>query len=268
MLRPAVYPVLAFALALLMFRVITGPDSAVANASDDVSIPSNSQVADPVPPVTTSTPAAPTTTVTSTTTSTTTTTTTTTTTIPETTTTTETTIPVNPQALSIAEGTHGLASARNVHVYRVEVEAATGFDPEEVARFVDETLFDDRSWTADGAVSFFRTDGDVPENGSRIIFASPDTVDFLCHPLDTAGYFSCRNGQNVVLNAERWVNAVPDWATSLTEYRQYLVNHEVGHALGQGHVDCPRPGFPAPVMMQQSKTIGECAPNSWPFPDA
>ncbi len=262
------YPVLAFGLALLMIRVITGTDSSVANAADEVSIPLTSQVQSAVPSVT-STPIAPATTST-TVTSTTTSTTTTTTTIPETTTTTSTTttIPVDPQTIFIADGTNGDALARNVHVYRVEVEAATGLDPEEVARFVDETLFDERSWTADGDLNFYRTDGNVPSNGSHIIFASPDTVDFLCHPLDTDGYFSCRNGQNVVLNAERWANAVPNWATSLTEYRQYLVNHEVGHALGQGHVDCLRPGALAPVMMQQSKSIGACLPNSWPFPDS
>ena len=58
-----------------------------------------------------------------------------------------------------------------------------------------------------------------------------------------------------------------NWDTSLVAYRQYLVNHEVGHAIGMGHQDCPGIGQLAPVMMQQSKTIGECAPNSWPFPN-
>ena len=189
-----------------------------------------------------------------------------TTTVPPTTAPPTTVIPVDPQTIFVAAGSSGSAPGAGVRTYRVEVEAATGFDPAEVAAFVDNVLADSRSWSANGSAAVGRTDGPLPAGGFRIIFASPDTVDVLCHPLNTNGYFSCRNGENVVLNAERWTNAVDNWQTSLTEYRQYLVNHEVGHALGFGHRDCPGPGQLAPVMMQQSKTIGACEPNSWPFP--
>ena len=223
--------------------------------------PTTSEAAAPPPPSSSTTTTAPETTTTTTTTSTTTTTTSTSTTS------TTTTVPVDPGTIFIAEGSSGSAPGPGVRTYRVEVEAATGFDPAEVAEFVDSVLADPRSWPANGGPGLGRTDGAVPANGFHIIFASPDKVDFLCHPLDTDGYFSCRNGQNVVLNADRWLNAVDDWETSLTEYRQYLINHEVGHALGFGHVECPGPGQLAPVMMQQTITIGECAPNSWPFPE-
>ena len=47
-------------------------------------------------------------------------------------------------------------------------------------------------------------------------------------------------------------------------HRSYLVNHEVGHYLGQGHVGCPQPGNKAPVMMQQSIDLGGCVRNAWP----
>lgn len=59
---------------------------------------------------------------------------------------------------------------------------------------------------------------------------------------------------------------------TLDDYRVYLVNHEVGHALGYGHVQqCPTylKGNPGPVMMQMSRGldwISPCKPNSWPLP--
>jgi hypothetical protein len=68
-------------------------------------------------------------------------------------------------------------------------------------------------------------------------------VDRLCYPLDTVGELSCRSGSRVILNAKRWVNAVPWYRGHLDEYRAYLV-HEVGHRLGHGH-SCPAPGAPA-----------------------
>jgi len=69
-----------------------------------------------------------------------------------------------------------------------------------------------------------------------------------------------------VLNLARWVTGAPSYAGRLTEYRQYLVNHEVGHTLGRGHERCPGPGRPAPVMLQQTKGLAGCARNTWPYP--
>lgn len=46
-----------------------------------------------------------------------------------------------------------------------------------------------------------------------------------------------------------------------------VVNHEVGHFLGNGHAVCPRKGALAPVMARQSFGLEGCVADAWPYPD-
>ena len=96
--------------------------------------------------------------------------------------------------------------------------------------------------------------------------ATPATTDRLCAPLNTRGELSCRNGGVVALNAVRWQLGSLAYDGGLRGYRRYVVNHEVGHALGNGHAACPGPGQPAPVMLQQTVRLDGCVPNAWPYP--
>ena len=149
---------------------------------------------------------------------------------------------------------------------RVEVEEGLDIDDQAFAGFVMETLNDPRSWGGDGSVRFSRTDG---EADIRVVLATPATVDSMCAPLATNGKWSCGRYGHAALNADRWVFGADAWADgggSITEYRQYLVNHEVGHLLGHPHEQCPVVGEPAPVMVQQSISLQGCEPNGWPFP--
>jgi hypothetical protein len=145
--------------------------------------------------------------------------------------------------------------------YRVEVERGLPLDGAEVAAEVHQVLTDRRGWQPIEGVAFSRTTGSAD---FRLIVASPALTDRLCLPLDTVGQLSCRNGDMVVLNARRWATAVPWYAGRMADYRAYLVNHEVGHRLGHGHKNCPSPGAPAPVMVQQSKSLYGCKANPWP----
>jgi hypothetical protein len=145
--------------------------------------------------------------------------------------------------------------------YRLEIEAGLPLDGPAIAAQVQRTLTDPRGWEPIEHVAFTRTGGPA---SFELILASPTLVDKLCYPLDTVGELSCRNGNKVILNARRWATAVPWYAGHLDDYRAYLVNHEVGHRLGHGHKTCPSPGAPAPVMVQQSKSLYGCRANPWP----
>ncbi|WP_341241397.1 DUF3152 domain-containing protein [uncultured Nocardioides sp.] len=150
--------------------------------------------------------------------------------------------------------------------YTVEVErglAPSGIDAAEVAEQVHAILGDPRSWVRGeaGVLEPTAADPDL-----RILVTTPATTDRFCAPLNTRGELSCRNGGVVALNAVRWVRGSLAYDGGLRGYRRYLVNHEVGHALGNGHESCPGPGLPAPVMLQQTVVLDGCVPNAWPYP--
>ncbi|WP_308121866.1 DUF3152 domain-containing protein, partial [Actinotalea ferrariae] len=155
------------------------------------------------------------------------------------------------------------ASAATVRTVRVEVEAGLEVDGTLFAQTVMATLNDPRGWGADGSVAFARTDGAAD---LRVVLASPDLVDTMCAPLDTVGLYSCGRNGHAALNHTRWVQGTPEFGADRTLYRQYLVNHEVGHLLGNPHVECPGPGQLAPLMQQQTVGVAPCVPNGWPFP--
>jgi hypothetical protein len=125
-----------------------------------------------------------------------------------------------------------------------------------------QVLNDERSWRSAGFT--FSAD---PASKFRVVLAEPAEVDRLCSPLITRSRVSCQNGNVVALNAARWRSGTADWDRSLNDYRIYLVNHEVGHLIGQRHPEprCPTPGTPNAVMEQQTKGLAGCTGNPWPL---
>lgn len=162
-------------------------------------------------------------------------------------------------SFELAEGDSGLEGRGHVVDYRVEVEADLPISPAEFAETVDDTLADKRGWTARGFA--FRRGPDAP---LRVVLATPSTTDRLCAPLRTQGEVSCRNGNDVVINARRWVEGAGSYGDDVKAYRRYVVNHEVGHSLGFGHQPCPRADVKAPVMLQQTLGLQGCKANPWP----
>lgn len=140
--------------------------------------------------------------------------------------------------------------------YRVEVHVDDG---DGFAELLAQTMADPRGWIRAG----YRLYED-PAAPHVVVLAEGAVVDELCHPYDTGGRFSCQNGPVVAINADRWRIGVPHWTLGLDDYRRMLLNHEMGHLVGQRHIPCT-PGRKAPVMFQQSGSLRGCLANPWPL---
>ena len=113
-------------------------------------------------------------------------------------------------------------------------------------------------------------DGWISRGYTFVRSRNPDVIIHLSSPeylkdngCKDAG-LSCAemNGNNMYLNSARWTKGASKSKLELKDYRQYMVSHEMGHILGFDHVQCPGRGSLAPIMLQQTKGIGQCKPNT------
>lgn len=165
--------------------------------------------------------------------------------------------------LRAAPGREPAPGDGKVRTVRVSVERGLPVDRGVFADAVLTTLNDPRGWSAPDGVTFARTGGD--DFDLEVVLASPETTDELCAPLDTAGTLSCGVVGMAVLNFKRWAHGSDAWR-DIGRYRQYLVNHEVGHVLGHSHDQCAGKGKKATVMVQQTTSTKGCVPEPWPAP--
>jgi hypothetical protein len=168
-----------------------------------------------------------------------------------------------------------LGTAGVVRRFRVGIETGVDQDLAAFAALVDQTLGDPRGWTAGRQVRLQRV-SPAEKSDFTIYLATPQTARKMCAQgkvdiLEKGQpYTSCRAPGRVILNLARWRQSVPDYVAAqvpLDAYRQYMINHEVGHELGHGHELCPGKGRPAPVMQQQTLGLYGCVANAWPYLD-
>jgi hypothetical protein len=178
-------------------------------------------------------------------------------------------VEVGAGSLSVVDGTSPVFGSGPLRRFVVEIEDGIGVDGAEFAGAVEATLADPRSWGNGGRMSFQRVGAAEAAAGHyefKVSLVSPGSMETYCPGVGTGGYTSCRYGERAVINLARWATAVPHYEGDLATYRPYVINHEVGHALGNGHRGCPGAGQLAPVMQQQTLGLDGCVKNAWPYP--
>jgi hypothetical protein len=181
--------------------------------------------------------------------------------------------------------------------YQIAVE--DGIDPagyagdDAFSSTVDAILANPKGWIGSGTIALQRVDATFPNPDFIVSLTTPNTD----HRPDLCGYqipyeSSCwrHSANRVVINLARWVRGALAFNGDLGLYREYAINHEVGHVFGNQHVGCALNGGLAPVMMQQSFGVADdyvwqlnqtdptnmtmvprdgklCRVNAWPYPD-
>lgn len=184
------------------------------------------------------------------------------------------------------------------HLYHYQVAVEDGIDgavyggDDAFAKTADAVLADPRGWITSGAISLQRVDAHFSDPDFIVSLTTPNTdhrpdlCDFQIH-YETSCWRPAT--KRVVINLARWVRGALAFSGDLGLYRQYAINHEVGHVFGNQHVGCTTDGGLAPVMMQQTFGVSDdyvydlnqadpgnrtrvprdgkvCKPNAWPYP--
>lgn len=147
--------------------------------------------------------------------------------------------------------------------YCLQLKGVSASNMPELQKRAAEAYNDPRGWGAGGQVVFKQVSSGC--DFTIWLTASNQMTGFgsICDPV-----WSCTVPPNVIINFDRWQNATDSWnaahAGTIEQYRIMAINHESGHEMGFGHVGCPGPGQPAPVMQQQSVDLQGCTFNIWP----
>lgn len=160
---------------------------------------------------------------------------------------------------------------KKVYYVTSVVDSDVEYSPKLFSKKIIKTLKDPEGWESVDKIRFkYVSPKKFKEIRSKnkifIRLSTNRTISDICG-FDPKERLSCCDmlTREVFINFHRWKHGAKPSKLNIYDYREYVINHEVGHAIGRLHTGCPCMGCSAPIMMQHTISIGKCSPNSKPL---
>ena len=144
------------------------------------------------------------------------------------------------------------------------VQRWSDFDQYKLAQLIRHTLR--RGW---GKMGYHFTEKHVGHANVMVHMCGPRVLARAFPSSSLNGFSVCQRLSPtysvIYFHHGNWTRPPPAFTGSKMTYRQYLISHEFGHALGRGHRQATQVGEWCPVMYQQTRGTRTCRPNPWPW---
>ena len=133
--------------------------------------------------------------------------------------------------------------------------------PASMQTFITSTIQDSRGWRGKGY--YFQQS--ATKQAADIIFYLKSNEDITAM-FTMDGFSVCytvEGKSKIYINQKNWDTPPSAFTGSKETYRQYVVQHEVGHALGMGHEKPQTENAQCHPMYQQTRGTTKCLPNPW-----